>query len=245
MLERACGFESHLADYLIIYCKVINYEYMTYKNAKQWVCKYCNSIIVSRKCLFAHYKECKEKDKLPKDSLGRSIIPGQQKGLLEHSKSLKGTHPMGRPHTDEAKKKISEGRLKALSEGRGNHWICPHIKRSYAEQYFHDSFVNADVKFESNVWVCKRYCVDFLFGKYYFEVDGEQHFTEDAKKHDAERDDFLAEHGYICLGRCRWSQFKQLSKEEKEHYINGLVAQLAEANSSNLLQCEFESHQVY
>ena len=162
---------------------------MTYKNAQQWVCKYCNSIIVSRKCLFAHYKECKEKDKLPKDSLGRSIIPDQQRGLLAHSKSLKGTHPIGRPHTDEAKKKISEERLKALAEGRGNHLICPNIKRSYAEQYFYDSFVNANVKFENNVWLCKRYCVDFLFGKYYFEVDGEQHFTEDAKKHDADRDE--------------------------------------------------------
>lgn len=200
-----------------------------------WNCKYCGFIAKSRSKLWQHYKECEEKNKLPKDSLGRVIVPEQQAGLKTYTESLKGKTQKGHKHTEESKKKISEGRLRVLREGRGNHWICPHVKRSYAEQYFYDAFVNAKLDFKNNVWLCQRYCVDFLFGNYYFEVDGEQHYTEDAVKHDEERESFLSEHGYICIGRCRWKEFKKLDFKQKETYINGLVAQLAEANGSNPL----------
>lgn len=137
---------------------------------------------------------------------------------------------------------MSESRLKALREGRGNHWICPHIHRSYAEQYFYDAFTNAKIEFQNNVWLCRRYCVDFLFGNYYFEVDGEQHFTEKAIEHDKEREAFLLEHGYICIKRCRWREFRKLPFEDKANYINGLVTQLAEVMHSKCIKCEFESH---
>lgn len=201
-----------------------------YKNAQTWTCKYCGQLLVSRNKLYAHYKDCIERAKLPKDSLGRVITEEQRIAL----RNAVHTHK-GHKHSEESKKKISEGRLRALREGRGNHWICPHIKRSYAEQYFYDAFTNANIEFKSNVWLCHRYCVDFLFGNYYFEVDGEQHYTEDAIKHDEERESFLLEHGYICVGRCRWKEFKKLDFKQKETYINGLVAQLAEANGSNPL----------
>lgn len=210
-----------------------------------WKCSYCGCICKSRGKLAEHSKNCVEKEKLPKDSLGRVINPNQQNGLKQYVSSIRGKTQKGHKHTEEAKKKISEGRLLALKEGRGNHWNCPHIHRSYAEQYFYDAFTNKGVLFENNVWLCKRYCVDFLFGNFYFEVDGEQHFTDEAIKHDTERERFLLEHGYKCIGRCRWKDFKQLSFEQKEEYINGLVAQLAEANGSNPFQCEFKSHPVY
>lgn len=216
-----------------------------YKNAKDWTCPYCNLIVKSRKNFYAHLKECDEKAKLPKDSLGRIIVPSQQDGIRAYAASLKGKSQEGHKHTEEAKKKISEGRLKALREGRGNHWICPLIKRSYAEQYFYDAFTNAKIEFQNNVWLCHRYCVDFLFGNYYFEVDGEQHYTAEAIEHDKERETFLLEHGYKCLKRCRWKEFRKLSFEDKADYINGLVAQLAEATHSKCVQCEFESHSDY
>lgn len=44
-----------------------------YKNAKEYVCKYCNQHFYGRRKLEAHYKECAEKLKLPHDSLGRVI----------------------------------------------------------------------------------------------------------------------------------------------------------------------------
>lgn len=216
-----------------------------YKYNMDWICKYCGYVASSRGKLAKHCKDCDEKNKLPKDSLGRIMVPSQQDGLRAYAASLKGKSHKGRKHTEESKKKISEGRLKALREGRGNHWICPHIKRSYAEQYFYDAFTNAKIEFQNNVWLCQRYCVDFLFGNYYFEVDGEQHYTEKAIEHDKERETFLLEHGYICIKRCRWKEFRKLSFEDKADYINGLVAQLAEVTHSKCVKCEFESHPDY
>lgn len=211
----------------------------------EWKCKYCNCICKSRRKFFEHNKICSEREKLPKDSLGRIIVPEHHNGLKKYIESIKGKTQKGHKHTEESKKKISEGRLKALRESRGNHWICPSIKRSYAEQYFYDAFTNAKIEFQNNVWLCQRYCVDFLFDNYYFEVDGEQHFTEKAIMHDKERETFLLEHGYICIKRCRWSKFKKLSKEDKVKYIDGLVTQLAEVTHSKCVKCEFESHPDY
>lgn len=204
----------------------------------EWVCKYCNCSLDSRRKLYKHYKECTEKLKLPHDSIGRVVINGSEKSkrganTFKEKVKLGLASYKGHKHTEEAKKKISEGRLKALREGRGNHWICPHIKRSYAEEYFYNVFSNNGINFESNVWLCKRYCVDFLFGTYYFEVDGEQHYNEDGIEHDKERTQWLEENGYILIDRCRWKSFKKLPEEEKVKYINGLVTQLAEVNGSN------------
>lgn len=210
-----------------------------------WICKYCGTICSSKQKLCFHQKECDVKQSLPKDSLGRVITPEQTLALKNAAERSKGHSHKGCKHSEESKKKISEGRLKALREGRGNHWICPSIKRSYAEQYFYDAFQNAKIEFQNNVWLCQRYCVDFLFGNCYFEVDGEQHYTDKAIAHDKEREEFLLEHGYKCIGRCRWSQFKKLTAEAKTDYINGLVAQLAEANGSNPFKCGFESLPVY
>lgn len=89
-----------------------------------------------------------------------------------------------------------------------------------------------------------RYCVDFLVGNCYFEVDGEQHYTDAAIIHDKEREQFLTEKGYVCIARCRWKAFKKLSQEEKHKYIYRLVAQLAEASHSKCEKCEFESHSI-
>lgn len=116
-----------------------------------WICKYCNNEFKTRKLLYEHYKECIEKAKLPKDSLGRVITEEQRIALQNACHHSHKGHKL----SEKTKKKISEGRLKALREGRGNHWICPHVKRSYAEQYFYDAFQNAKLEFKSNVWLCR------------------------------------------------------------------------------------------
>ncbi len=138
---------------------------MTYKNAKEWKCQYCNLIIKSRRALYAHFRECSEKAKLSVDSLGRTKIPGIAKKAADtFRKKVEAGEALykSRKLTEESKKKISEGRLKALREGRGNHWICPHIKRSYAEQYFYDAFQNAKLEFKSNVWLCRTILCRFF-----------------------------------------------------------------------------------
>lgn len=49
---------------------------------KEWTCQYCNQIFHSRQKLYNHYKDCVEKAKLPKDSLGKTInIDGKREGF--------------------------------------------------------------------------------------------------------------------------------------------------------------------
>lgn len=188
------------------------------KNAQVWKCEFCGQSLIGRKAFFQHNRVCEERLKEPHDSLGRIIKPEQS----HHKNKCYTPHK----HSEESKKKISAGRLKALAEGRGNHWICPHINRSYAEQYFYDCFTNSKIEFQNNIWLCGRYCVDFLFKNKYFEVDGEQHFTKQGIEHDKEREKFLAERGYICVGRCRWSSFKKLTEGDKQKYIQEIICKL-------------------
>ena len=64
------------------------------------------------------------------------------------------------------------------------------------------------------------YRLDFAWPKrkLYFEVDGDQHYTEDGIKHDKRRTEYLKKLGWICIGRVRWTRFKELSlaKRTKE-----------------------------
>lgn len=204
---------------------------MNYKNARVWKCEYCKADFIGRKAYYTHLKECDEKKKLPHDSMGRIIsVEGHRKSTETLKRKIASGEFKPKEFSPETRKKLSESasraRKKSLAEGRGNHWICPAIKMSYAEQYFNDCFKNLKLEFKNNVWINKRYCVDFLFGKYYFEVDGEQHFTPEGLLHDKERDEYLTENGYVCVGRCRWKDFKLLSLDEKTKYIEGIVKQI-------------------
>lgn len=201
-----------------------------------WKCEYCKSEFKSRRFLYEHYKTCEEKAKLPHDSRGhvisQKVLDGRIKARETINKSIESGNFVytGHPHTEESKRKISTARHKNLENGIGNHWINPHIKMSYAEQYFYDCFTNANLSFKNNVWI-NHYCVDFLFdNNIYIEVDGEQHFTDDAIKHDIERDKFLLNLGYKCLCRIRWASFSKLSYKEKHDYICNLIKQLNESS---------------
>lgn len=196
--------------------------------ARDWECKYCKQIFHSRRVYYEHKKTCEERLKLPLDSKGRVIGTYDRSAVLKKyvAKVIeKNGFYKGHPHTEETKAKLSEIRKKNLENGIGNHWICPAIKRSYAEQYFYDCFINAGLSFENNVWV-GHYCLDFKVGNNYFEVDGEQHYTEDGLKKDQRREEFLKMKNLKLVGRCRWSEFSKLSFAEKEKYVKEIIALL-------------------
>ena len=201
-----------------------------YKNCV-WHCDYCDSYFKNRRSLYAHYKVCEEKNKLPHDSNGHVISQKVLDGREARVKTIKSLvdsgvlEYKGHPHSEETKKRLSIARRNNIANGIGSIWINPSIKRSYAEQYFYDCFINAGLLFGSNVWI-GHYCVDFLFNNFYFEVDGEQHYTDDGIKHDAERLNFLDSKGYTLLSRCRWSWFKSLSECDKVKYIDDLVSKI-------------------
>ena len=176
--------------------------------------------------MFEHNKTCEERLKLPLDSKGR-IIPEYDR----HSAAMKGVETMRKngtlshPQSEETKKKLSDIRKRNLENGIGNHWINPSIKRSYAEQYFFECFENAGLQFESNIWV-GHYCLDFKVGNNYFEVDGEQHYTDEGLAKDKRRTEFLKRKGLNLIARCRWKDFKKLSLEDKENYLKDIICKL-------------------
>ena len=197
------------------------------KGQGDWTCKYCGEIFSSRRLMYDHLKNCQERLKLPLDSLGKVIGQYNRSAAGKKAIATRIAHgdKIGHPHTEETKKHLSEVRRHNLENGIGNHWISPIIKRSKAEQYFYECFINARLEFENNIWV-GHYCLDFKVGNNYFEVDGEQHYTEEGIAKDKRRTDFLQKKGLNLVGRCRWSHFMKLSFEERKLYVQDIVKKL-------------------
>lgn len=77
---------------------------------RDWECKYCKQIFISKRVYYEHKRTCEERLKLPLDSKGRVIgefdRSEQQKKALE-TKRKNGTLG-GHPHTEESKRKTKE-----------------------------------------------------------------------------------------------------------------------------------------
>lgn len=133
-------------------------------------------------------------------------VPEEQKA---HPKSW-----LGKKHTEEQKRKISESMKKAHAEGRAHNigecrW---NNKHSYPEQWFikvlkneFDLEKNKDYKMEfpfhkfylDFAWVDKKFCI---------EIDGEQHERfQEQKDRDIEKDKLLKEEGWMEL-RKPWKE---------------------------------------
>lgn len=148
---------------------------------------------------------------------GETLSEGYKSGRLVNANT--GTH-----HTDEHKKKISEGRKKYLIEHPDEvpYLINHHSKGdSYPEKYFKEVFDNEHIDYKQNYYQC-GYFLDFAWPekKIYLEVDGEQHYLDKRiVEHDKVRTQKLLENGWTCIERVRWSEFKHLSKEKKSEYL--------------------------
>lgn len=158
----------------------------------------------------------KETDKRVKQS-GETLSEGYKSGRLVNSNT--GTH-----HSDEHKKKISEGRKKYLNKhpDKVPYLINHHSKGdSYPEKYFKEVFDNEHIEYKQNYYQC-GYFLDFAWPekKIYLEVDGEQHYLDKRiVEHDKVRTQKLLENGWTCIERVRWSEFKHLSNEKKSEYL--------------------------
>lgn len=96
---------------------------MVYKNAKDWICPYCNLKVKSRRKLRDHLNDCDKKKGLPTDSLGRTIAPGQYDAMIRKTREL-AAHGMlgGHKHNSETRKHLSEVRQQWLTE-HPNHGV--------------------------------------------------------------------------------------------------------------------------
>ena len=130
---------------------------------------------------------------------------------------------LGRKHTDEEKKKISES-MKEVYKGKSIWSTQIEKRKSFAEQYFDACFSDLKQNYHVN-----RYFLDLANPekKLYIEVDGEQYYNDPkVVEHDKVRTQRLEELGWKCLKRIRWSEYKKMSKDEQESLIVLLRSQL-------------------
>lgn len=127
-----------------------------------------------------------------------------------------------RKHSKETKEKISKSRSKYLLDNpdkvpyRLNH----SSKESYPEKYFNEIFTNEGIKLERYYRV-GLYELDFALvdKKIDIEIDGDQHYLDPkVTEIDIRRDRYLSDNGWKII-RIKWSEYKKISKEEKEDCI--------------------------
>ena len=138
----------------------------------------------------------------------------------------------GKKHTEETKAKISAARRKYLNEHpdkvlfKLNH----SSKESFPEKYFRKWLKNEGL-LEAQELQIDRYTLDFAWPdkKIYLEIDGNQHKQDWMQRHDKIRTDYLANLGWICIGRVDWAAFQQLNKRAKHLYLAEIKSAIVEA----------------
>lgn len=204
------------------------------------ICRYCGSMRKNENSLRNHERVCKENpnrqkieeythtEAWKKAVYGRKgenqFTKAQRLGLPVPENKCKGRPGawLGRKHTEESKRKISEAQKRNFREkGFVSMWHTQLEKRkSFAEQYFDSCFPDL----RQNYFV-GGYFLDLANPekKLYIEVDGEQHYSDQKViEHDKIRTQQLENLGWICIKRIRWSTYKKLSKEEQEKLIREL-----------------------
>lgn len=209
---------------------------------KEYKCDYCLKTILGRNALLRHKKEEHnikngQQPKIKcycsfcKREFSTRASRNRHENYCTENPNAK-TYVGGHPQSIETKKKISSSMKKAHKEGRAGEWVGRH-ERSYAEQSWYNIFSNdlGEKTFINNFFV-KKYWLDFAWPdkKIYFEVDGRTHFTEDGILHDKERTEFLNNEGWTLIGRCNWSEYQKLSREEKEAFVKDIEQKILAVN---------------
>lgn len=221
---------------------------------KNWECPYCKGIFPRKIDLIEHKRVC---EKGPKIQIQYIIVNGKRKyapgctawnagrtgendsRLKAAAEKLKRRYEteelipsyLGKKHSEETKKRISERRKHYLSEHPEKvPYVLNHHSKgdSYPEQYFKMVFENNGITYEQNYKVLEYY-LDFAWPdkKTYLEIDGEQHYSDKRiLEHDILRTERLKSDGWKCLDRIRWSKYKKLSKEEQKKFVLDLVLKI-------------------
>ena len=186
------------------FCGKIFTKKIRKKKEEKTICQYCGYISENGKKLGGHISNCIKN-------------PNYQNRIDKLSKIGKN-----RKHSSETKKKLSEIRIKFLSENPDKvPYLLNHSsKESYPEKYFTELFLKENIKVEK-FYQIGLYELDFCIPdlKIDIEIDGEQHFCD--KKiieSDIKRTKFLEENGWKVI-RIRWSKFQKLSYEDKSKFI--------------------------
>lgn len=219
-----------------------------------WECPYCKDIFPRRIDLIEHKRVC---EKGPKLNIRYIIVDGKRKyapgctswnaghtgeddpRLKAKAEKLKKRYEigelispnLGKKHSEETKKKISESRKRYLAEHPDKvPYVLNHHSKgdSYPEKYFMSCFDNALIKYEKD-YRALSYFLDFAWpaSKCYIEVDGEQHYLDkEIMAHDIMRSKNLEDAGWICLERIRWKSFKKLEPEDQKKFVQELITKI-------------------
>lgn len=143
----------------------------------------------------------------------------------------------GRTHTEETKAKISAHRRAFLEANphmvpyRLNH----HSKGpSYPEKYFTEVLDNAGIEYQAEYQV-GLYSLDFAFPDRMIdlEIHGSQHYCDPRiVESDIRRRAYLEGLGWTVI-EVNWSDYQKLTRQKKEEFISGIVAQLSEPSAHN------------
>lgn len=199
-------------------------------NPDGWICKVCGLHFRVRSELSLHIRESNHK--YPK-TMHTCEWCGKEWLVIQSGFHNHENHCVCNPNslpikthipTDETKKKISESRKRYIEEHpdeipfKLNH----SSKKSYPEKYFEELFERECIPLKYHLQV-GRYELDFYNEELmkYIEIDREQHFSDYMINHDAERNEFLLNLGWLGL-RIRWSEYKVLSLSEKKSVINNI-----------------------
>lgn len=209
-----------------------------------FICKYCGAEKKNGNSLRNHERLCKENpnrqkieeyahtEKWREACKGHKgtnqFIKAKELGMPIPSGTMKGKPGtwLGRKHTEEQKRKISETQKKNFKESTSKSIWHTQLenRKSFAEQYFDTCFPNLKQNYHVD-----RFFLDLANPekKLYIEIDGEQHYNDQkVVEHDKVRTARLEELGWKCLRRIRWSEYKKLSKEEQESLIIELQKQI-------------------
>lgn len=134
----------------------------------------------------------------------------------------------GRIVSAETRKKISESRIRYLSEHPDQvPYLLNHVSKgpSYPETYWKDILDKAGIQYQEQYRV-GRYALDFALvsEKIDLEIDGDQHYLDlKIVESDKRRNEFLKDNGWTVI-RVRWSDFCRLN--DRETFVSGILNQL-------------------
>lgn len=188
----------------------------------RWKCTLCGFIAESRKKLFEHTKTHRLN---PDEPWNKGLTKDTDQRIKKSAETYKQRvkegliipSQLGKPLSDEHRKKVSEGMKRAHAEGRAhNIGTCRwNNEPSYPEQFFmkviENEFNDKDYKRE---YPFIRFALDFAWvkKKKVIEIDGDQHERfKEYKLRDKEKDRLLIENGWQVL-RIKWKDMMKDSK---------------------------------
>ncbi len=126
---------------------------------------------------------------------------------------------VGRKHSEESKKRISDGAKKAHDEGRGHTWKNRYLNPSYAEKWLYGVLDSNNIVYVKEKSFFGFFLDVALDGNKCIEIDGEQHYDEkrfpEQIEKDKRKEKLLFENGWKLL-RLRWSHVKKDPKKYVE-----------------------------